>query len=376
MHDPALHRLDPEAAARLTALIDRIAPLDGSLLTRAAAHHDRLTKPRGSLGRIETIGAQLCAIAGQVPPPVPEQPAIAVFAGDHGVLAQGVSPWPQEVTAQMVGTFCAGGAAINALARRVGATLTVVDVGVATALADHPMLRRHNIRLGTADLAVGPAMTLDEAVAALLVGATVAAELVAAGADLLVGGDMGIGNTTPSAAVIGALTRRPASAVTGRGTGVDDDMLRHKQDIVAVALARVATAAAMTTAEGESTQSPLTVLAEVGGLEIAALAGFLLGGAAAGVPVLVDGVITLAGATVAAALCPAVRERLVAAHRSSEPGASVALAWLGLDPLIDLGLRLGEGSGAALAVPLVQAAAAVMAEMATFDAAGVTDKAG
>ena len=307
---------------------------------------------------------------------MPEQPAIAVFAGDHGVLAQGVSPWPQEVTAQMVGTFCAGGAAINALARRVGATLTVVDVGVATALADHPMLRRHNIRLGTADLAVGPAMTLDEAVAALLVGAAVAAELVAAGADLLVGGDMGIGNTTPSAAVIGALTRRPASAVTGRGTGVDDDMLRHKQDIVAVALARVATAAAMTTAEGESTQSPLTVLAEVGGLEIAALAGFLLGGAAAGVPVLVDGVITLAGATVAAALCPAVRERLVAAHRSSEPGASVALAWLGLDPLIDLGLRLGEGSGAALAVPLVQAAAAVMAEMATFDAAGVTDKAG
>ena len=270
----------------------------------------------------------------------------------------------------MVGTFCAGGAAINALARRVGATLTVVDVGVATALADYPMLRRHNIRLGTADLAVGPAMTLDEAVAALLVGAAVAAELVAAGADLLVGGDMGIGNTTPSAAVIGALTRRPASAVTGRGTGVDDDMLRHKQDIVAVALARVATAAAMTTAEGESTQSPLTVLAEVGGLEIAALAGFLLGGAAAGVPVLVD------GATVAAALCPAVRERLVAAHRSSEPGASVALAWLGLDPLIDLGLRLGEGSGAALAVPLVQAAAAVMAEMATFDAAGVTDKAG
>ncbi|MGE0730622.1 MAG: nicotinate-nucleotide--dimethylbenzimidazole phosphoribosyltransferase [Acidimicrobiia bacterium] len=362
MHDPALDRLPADVAAQLVALVEAVTPLDAELLRRAEAHHDRLTKPQGSLGRLEVLGAQLCAIAGEVPPPVPDQPVVAVFAADHGVLAEGVSPWPQEVTGQMVLNFCAGGAAINAVARRLGARVAVIDVGVATALPDHPALHRRTIRNGTANLAHGPAMTLAEAAAAMLVGADTAAALVAEGADLLVGGDMGIGNTTASAAVIGACTGRDAVTVTGRGTGIDDGVLARKQQVVADAMARAAGA------------SPLEVLAEVGGLEIAALAGFLLGAAGLGVPVVLDGVITLAAACVATGLCPSLPPRLIAGHRSTEPGASVALAWLGVEPLIDLGLRLGEGSGAALAAPLVQAAAAVMAEMATFDAAGVADK--
>jgi nicotinate-nucleotide--dimethylbenzimidazole phosphoribosyltransferase len=227
-------------------------------------------------------------------------------------------------------------------------------------------LQRRRIRPGTANLVHEPAMQRHEACRAVLVGAQVAAELVAGGADLLVGGDMGIGNTTPSAAIIGAVTGRAASQVTGRGTGIDDETLARKTAIVDAALARAVTGPA---------PDPLDLLAEVGGLEIAALAGFHLGAAAAAVPAVLDGVIAVAGACVAARLQPAVVDYLVAGHRSSEPAASAGLDWLGLEPLIDLRLRLGEGSGAALAIPLVQSAAAVMADMATFDAAGVTDKA-
>ena len=342
-----------------------VGPLGQEAMADAVALHDRLTKPRGALGRLEPLGVRLAAIAGACPPPLPTPAAVAVFAADHGVLAEGVSPWPQEVTAQMVTNFCAGGAAINVLARQAGARVLVIDVGVAATLDDAPGLLRRKIRPGTANLAVEPAMSADEAMAALDLGAEVAATLVADGARCLVTGEMGIGNTTPAAALIAALTARPPAAVTGRGTGIDDATLAHKVQVIEQALARHAVAVA---------GGPLTTLAAVGGLEIAALAGFMVGGAAARVPVVVDGVIADAAALVACALVPGTRDYLVAGHRSTEPGATAALAHLGLDPLLDLGMRLGEGSGACLALPVVEAAARVLREMATFDAAGVSEK--
>ncbi len=340
-----------------------IEPLDETAARAAAEHQDRLTKPRGALGRVEALGIQLAAISGAVPPPLPRPGAIAVFAADHGVVAEGVTPWPKEVTAQMVANFLAGGAAINVLARQAGATVTVVDVGVDADLPVAPGLRAAKIRRGTGDLAVEPAMTEADARAALDVGAAVAADLVGGGARCLVTGDMGIGNTTPSAAVIAALTGRSAADVTGRGTGIDDVMLARKVAVVDAGLARLTPGA-----------GAVEVLAEVGGLEIAAIAGFVVGAAAARVPVVVDGVIALAGACVAAALAPAAVGFCIAGHRSPEPGATAALDHLGLEPVLDLGLRLGEGSGACLALPIVEAAARILGEMTTFDSAGVTDK--
>ncbi len=325
--------------------------------------HDRLIKPAGSLGRIEDLGVQLAGIAGRVPPPVPEHPAIAVFAADHGVVRSGVTPWPQEVTAQMVANFCAGGAAISVLARQHEARLVVIDVGVASPLTPDPALLDRKVRPGTDDLAHGPAMSVADANAALDAGADVANTLIDEGADLLVTGDMGIGNTTASAALIAWFTGAPPALVTGRGTGIDDEMLAAKTRVIDGALDRLTDAA-----------TPTQVLAEIGGLEIAALAGFIVAGVARRVPVLLDGVIALAAACVADAYAPGVALGCVAGHRSPEPGSSVALAHLGLDPLIDLGLRLGEGSGACLAVPLVRSAALVLNEMATFDGAGVSGR--
>jgi len=339
---------------------------DRQAATDALALSDRLTKPRGALGALEGLGARLAGMAGTCPPPVPEPTTVAVFAGDHGVLDEGVSPWPREVTAQMVANLCAGGAAVNVLARHAGAQVVVVDVGVAAPLDPAPSLVGRKIRPGTANLASGPAMARGEALLALDVGAQVAADAVAGGARCLATGDMGIGNTTASAAVVAAFTGRPAEEVTGRGTGIDDRTWARKAAIVGTAVGRLPGAAAA---------DPVGVLAAVGGLEIAALAGFVVGGAAARVPVLVDGVVALAGLLAAAALAPTALDYCVAGHRSPEPGASAALAFLGLDPVLDLGMRLGEGTGACLALPVVQAAAKVLREMATFDAAGVADKA-
>ncbi len=352
------------AAARRGSFANAAAhvePLDATAVKAARVRHDQLTKPPGSLGRLEDLAAQLAGITGTCPPPVPSRPAVAVFAADHGVVASGVTPWPQEVTAQMLANFVAGGAAINVLARQVGATVQVVDVGVAadvTALA----VEHRKVRAGTANLADGPAMTVAEARAALDVGVEVAQGLLGRGHDLLATGDMGIGNTTASAAIIATLTRRDPATVTGRGTGIDDAMWRHKSDIVAGATARAA-----------AYLDPVSILSEVGGLEIAALAGFIVGGVAGGVPVVVDGVIALAALLVADALVPGVVDRSIAGHRSTEPGASAALDHLGATPVLDLGMRLGEGTGACLAVPVVQAAAHVLAEMATFAEAAVAD---
>ena len=346
----------------LSQTIEAIRPISQRAVDEADARQAQLTKPPGSMGQLEDLGAQLAGMARTCPPPVPQRPAIAVFAADHGVHAQGVSPWPQEVTAQMVANLAAGGAVVNALARQVGAGVTVVDVGVAADLPDAPNLLRHKVSYGTADLSVGPAMTRSQAVAALEAGITVASSLVDDGADLLVTGDMGIANTTASAALIAALTRSEPADVTGRGTGIDDETLELKTAVVERALTRL------------DRSEPISVLSEVGGLEHAALAGYLLAGAARRVPVVLDGVIAVSAALVASALSPTAADYWVAGHVSVEPGARAALDHLGITPLLDLGLRLGEGSGAVLAVPLVQSAARLLTEVATFDSAGVTGK--
>ncbi|MEI2766252.1 MAG: nicotinate-nucleotide--dimethylbenzimidazole phosphoribosyltransferase [Dermatophilaceae bacterium] len=347
----------------LQRTLERIQPLSGPDVDAARQRHTVLTKPPGSLGPLEDLGCALAGIYATCPPPQPQRVAIAVFAGDHGVHAQGVTPWPQEVTAQMVGNLLAGGAVVNALARQVGAQVVVVDVGVAADLPDAPGLLSRKVARGTADLSLGPAMSTQQALAAIEVGIEVADGLVADGCQLLVTGDMGIANTTASAALVAVFTGLPAAAVTGRGTGVDEATLARKVAVVQQAVAR-----------GVSPADPLEALAQVGGLEHAALVGLLLAGAARRVPVLLDGVIACSAALVARALAPVAADYWVAGHRSAEPGASAALDSLGLRPLVDLELRLGEGSGGALAVPMVQSAARVLREVATFDAAGVTDK--
>ncbi len=345
------------------AALARMVPIDPAARREAEERHLRLTKPAGSLGRVEAIGTQLSAISGVVPPPVPRPAAVAVFAGDHGVHAEGVSPWPQEVTAQMVANFVGGGAAISVLARQHGATVVVVDVGVATPVAPADGLLDRRVRSGTGNLAVEPAMSLDEMRRALDIGAEVAAELVASGHRALLTGDMGIGNTTPSAALIAAFTGRHAADVTGRGAGIDDHAMAAKVEVIERALARLGT-----------DRDPMSVLAELGGLEIAALAGFIIGGASHRIPVVIDGVVADAALLVAAQLCPPATAFAIGGHRSTEPGATAVLDHLGLEPLLDLGLRLGEGSGAALALPVIDAAALILQQMATFDGAGVTTK--
>ncbi|MER7545320.1 nicotinate-nucleotide--dimethylbenzimidazole phosphoribosyltransferase [Spirillospora sp. NPDC127506] len=346
--------------------IAAIGPLDEAAMRDARDHQARLTKPPGSLGVLEEVSVRLAGLAGRCPPPLPEPAAVAVFAADHGVHAQGVTPWPQEVTAQMVANFLAGGAVVNAFAAQVGARVSVVDVGVAAELDAAPGLLRRKIAPGTADMTAGPAMTAAQARRAAETGIEVARELAAEGARCLITGDMGIANTTASAALIAAFTGLPPERVTGRGTGIDDATHAHKVEVVRAALARHGLP--------DGSAPPLEVLAAVGGLEHAALAGFVLGAAALRVPVVLDGVIAGAAALAAAALCPDALGGCVAGHRSAEPGHAAAVEALGLRPLVDLELRLGEGTGALLALPLVQGSVRVLHEVATFDSAGVSEK--
>jgi nicotinate-nucleotide--dimethylbenzimidazole phosphoribosyltransferase len=355
-------RVAPADAERQVARLAAAVPaLDAAAEAAAAERQARLLKPAGSLGLLEDLGVRLAAIAGRCPPPVPARPAVLVAAGDHGVVAQGVTPWPQEVTGAMVAAMTAGQAAVNAIAGAIGAEVRLLDAGVASPPAPHPMVRQGNRRRGTADLAAGPAMTREQAAEALLEGAAGAEELLAAGVDLLVTGDMGIGNTTPAACLVAAFTGRQPASVTGRGTGIDDATFERKVRVVERALALHAPDPA----------DPVGVLAAVGGLEHAALAGLALAAAARRVPVVLDGVNAGAAALAAAAIAPAVGGFLIAGHRSVEPGASAALEHLGLAPLLDLRMRLGEGTGALLAVPIVRAAAAVLGGMATFEEAGL-----
>ena len=346
---------------RIWELVREVRPLDEGAVIWARERHLALTKPPGSLGRLEEIGARLAGMAGKVPPPVPESPAVVICAGDHGVLARGVSPWPQQVTAAMVRNFCAGGAAANVLARSVGANVSVLDVGVASELERHPLLRAAKNRAGTDDLSRGPAMGREDAARAVMSGAGIAGELIESGVDLLVPGDMGIANTTPAAALISAFTGRSSEETTGRGTGIDDETFELKVRVVEEALRL----------HEPDTTDPLGVLAALGGLEHAAITGLILTSAVYEVPVILDGVVSTSAALVARALAPESVGYAIAGHRSVEPGAAAALEHLDLEPILDLRMRLGEGTGGLLAVPIVQAAARVLEEMATMEEMGI-----
>lgn len=350
---------------RPTTLADlAIAPLDAAAVAAAEARQGQLTKPAGSMGRLESLGSRLAGMYAVCPPPIPEPVVVAVFAGDHGVHVQGVSPWPQEVTVQMVANVATGGAVVNALARQVGASVCVVDVGVAAPLPQGLDVHDERVVDGTADASVGLALTREQVLAAIEVGRRTADRIIEAGARLLVTGDLGIGNTTASAALVAVFTGSDPGAVTGPGAGSDAVMVAHKIGVIRAVLRR----------HEPDPADPVGVLAATGGAEHAALVGFLLASAARRTPVLLDGVIACSAALAARAIDAQVTAYLIAGHRSTEPGASNALSALGLDPLLDLGLRLGEGSGAVLAVPIVQAAARLLREVATFDSAGVSGR--
>lgn len=342
-------------------LLRRIEPLDSDAMTAAAARLDTLTKPPGSLGRLEPLVVQLAGITRR-PIPAIDPPAVLVFAGDHGVTAEGVSAYPADVTPQMVLNFLAGGAAINALARNAGAAVRVIDVGVAAAVS-HPDLLVRKVRPGTANMAVGPAMSRSECAQAIAVGADIAMAEIRSGVRCLALGEMGIGNTTPSAALLSVFGGRSPAEACGRGTGLDEAGVRRKIQVVEKAIE----------VNRPDPADPVGVLAAVGGLEIAALTGAILAAAAERVPVIIDGFIVGAAALAACRLQPQARGYLIASHRSAEQAHHLLLKELELQPLMDLELRLGEGSGAALALPLVRGACRFMAEMATFSQAGVSE---
>ncbi len=358
--------LQPRGISR-SARDDGWIPLpDRSAREAALRRWDELTKPRGSLGRLEELGTRIATIRGETLPRI-RRKVIFTAAADHGVAAEGVSAYPQSVTAQMVLNFLRGGAAINVLARHVGAEVVVVDAGVAGEIPSMDGLVVSKVRRGTGNMLREPAMTREEALRTVEEGRRLFAERHRADPIDLVGlGDMGIGNTTSSAALTALFTGRSAAEVTGRGTGIEDGALRRKVEVVQAALER----------HRPDPADPIGALAKVGGLEIAFLAGVTLAAAGARVPVVVDGFITTAAALAACAIERGARDALVASHCSAEPGHAIALKHLGLEPLLDLKLRLGEGTGAALAFFLIEASCKLMAEMATFSEAGVDGKKG
>lgn len=340
-----------------------IPPLFEDVQTQARARQAQLTKPAGSLGQLEELSIQLAAMTGQLRPSLANK-AVIVMAGDHGVAAEGVSAFPSEVTPQMVLNFLHGGAAINVLARQAGARVVVVDIGVAGDIPPMPGLQIRKIARGTQNMAALPAMTRAQAEQAIAVGIEIVETEIAAGLNLVATGDMGIGNTTPSAAIVAAITGRPVAEVTGRGTGVDDAGLARKIKTIEHALHL----------HNPNPNDALEVLSCVGGFEIAGLVGVIIGAAAHRVPVVIDGFISGAAALIAAELSPAVKSYLIAAHQSVEIGHRAILNHLGLKPLLNLNLRLGEGTGAVLAFNLVEAAVRILNEMATFAEAGVSNK--
>jgi len=340
-----------------------IPSLDQACMASARARQDTLTKPQGSLGRLEELSIQLAGIYGQPIPSIQEK-AIIVMAGDHGVVAEGVSAFPQEVTPQMVLNFLNGGAAINVLARQAGARITIVDMGVAVEMPLHPGLLVRKVAPGTRNMAIGPAMTRAQAEQVIQAGIEVVEAEIARGLDVVATGDMGIGNTTPSAAIAAAFTGQPPAQIAGRGTGLDSAGLERKIAVIERALA----------VNQPNPQDGLDVLAKVGGFEIGGLAGVMIGAAAHRKAVVVDGFISTAAAMIAVSLCPQVKPYLIAAHRSKENGHGIMLDWLGVKPLLDFDLRLGEGTGATLALPILEASLAILREMATFGEAGVSEK--
>ena len=340
-----------------------IRPADSEAKRAARFRQNHLTKPPGSLGVLEDLSIQLAGILG-TDRPSPRGKAVVVAAADHGVVAQGVTGYPQEVTAQMVQNFLTGGAAINVMARQADVDLIIVDAGLVTPLPDHPYLRVVGAGRGTADISQGPAMSRDQAEACVIAGARIALEAADKGADIIGTGDMGIGNTTASSAIVAALTGKPPSKTTGRGTGRNESEMRCKIAVVEKALQ-----------ENQPDPSDgLDVLAKVGGFEIGTLAGVVLGGALARRVVVLDGFISGAAGLIAHRLCPEVGDYVVAAHLSAEAGHQIVLSHLGLRPLLHLDMRLGEGTGAVLAMGIVETAAACLADMATFAGAGVSDR--
>ena len=347
----------------LADVIASIRPADAGAMRRAQSRQGNLTKPPGSLGRLEDVSVQLAGIFGNGRPVI-EGKAVIVAAGDHGVVAQGVTAYPQEVTAQMVLNFLSGGAAVSVMSRLLGARQIIVDAGVAADLPDHPELRSVRIGKGTADICEGPAMSREQAEQSVLAGINVAIEAAEAGADLIAAGEMGIGNTTASSAITAAFTGKSPQDTTGAGTGRNAEEIAQKAAVVQRAL----------DVNAPDVSDGLEVLAKVGGFEIGVLAGVALGAASMRRAVIVDGFISGAAMLIAQALCPTARDYMIASHRSAEKGHGIVLSHLKLLPLLELDMRLGEGSGAVLAMPIVEAAAACLSEMATFGEAGVSDR--
>jgi len=340
-----------------------IRPLDRGAMAQARARQDALTKPQGSLGRLEELSIQLAGIQGKLIPQINHK-AIITMAGDHGVVAEGVSLYPQEVTAQMVYNFLGGGAGINVIARQVGARVIVVDMGVATELAPDARLLSRKIAPGTRNMCLGPAMTSEQAVKAIETGMEIVAAEVPRGMDIVATGDMGIGNTTASSAICAVMTGKAVAEITGKGTGIGDNQLQQKIAIIDKAL----------TLNHPDPGQPLDVLAKVGGFEIGGLAGVMLAAAAHRIPVVIDGFISGAAALIATALAPGLKDCLISAHASVEKGHRLMLSHLGLKPLLDLDMRLGEGTGAALGIFLAETATRILSEMSTFAEAGVSEK--
>ena len=347
----------------LEATIDNIKQLDGAAMAKARKRQDMLTKPAGSLGRLEDISVQLAGILGQAVPKIQEK-VVILAAADHGVAADGVSAYPQEVTAQMVANFLNGGAAINVLARHAGTRVVIIDAGVATAIPSHPDLISLKIGKGTASMANGPAMSTEQARRCIEEGIAIAAKEAEKGADLIGTGDMGIGNTTAASAIASVICGKTPLKVTGLGTGISEEQRKHKAAIIEQAIEK----------NRIDPGDGLDVLAKVGGFEIGVLVGVILGAAAARKVVVLDGFISGAAGLIAYTLCPRVKDYIIAAHLSVEQGHISALKHMGLEPILNLNMRLGEGTGAALAITIIEGAARCLAEMATFGEAGVSEK--
>lgn len=344
--------------------VNQVLPIDKTVGVLTRTYIDTLTKPPGSMGQLEALAIQLSEISGERKTVI-TPPAVVVFAADHGVAEEGVSAFPQEVTAQMVANFVQGGAAINVFARQIAAKVEIVDVGVVSSLTQQGVTQA-KVREGTANMVLEDAMTQAQANAALQVGSEAVERAVQGGAKCIIAGEMGIANTTASSAMLAVLTGKPVSQLVGAGTGIGSDQQAHKVAVIERALK----------ARQANPQDPMDILSKLGGLEIAAITGAYLAAAAKRLPAIVDGFIATVAALTACRLCPAVRGYLIFGHRSVEPGHATALEALDAEPLLSLGMRLGEGSGAALAFPLLQSAAAMLNEMATFADAGVNDGAG
>ncbi len=347
----------------ISETIQSIGGLDDKAMASATARQNSLTKPQGSLGRLEELSIRLAGIQGNCLPRI-EDKVIATMAADHGVVAEGISAYPQDVTPQMVYNFLNGGAGVNVIAGQVGARLVIVDIGIAASIEASAGLVSRKVRAGTRNMGIGPAMSIDEASQAIEAGIELVKEESSRGLDIIGTGDMGIGNTTASSAICAVMTGNSVASVTGRGTGIADKQLEHKIAVIERAIA----------VNSPDPARPLEVLAGVGGLEIAGITGVILAAAANRVPVVIDGFISGAAALIAVGMAPEVKDFLIAGHVSAEPGHRLLLEHLGLDPLLDLGMRLGEGTGAALGIFLAETAARILAGMATFADAGVSGK--